>query len=189
MQKTLLLFAAISVCGLLMGCGGSQPDHLKSSGESAEVSSSEDAETSAAQDAEESEEEDYSVKSDRIISKVYGDDFHMAYSMEDVVGTVDEEKFLCEYSKLDIKLNSNCILLEQETGDGSERNIKYEIDAAEGECVLTYDTEEGDSTELWRGTGKGTCTTKIILGNGAGCLRLAAIDGYSRVKLKITVTE
>lgn len=131
------------------------------------------------------ETEDWSEHYDRVVSSVYGDDFHTSYSMEDIVGTTDDDNFLCEYKKLKMSLADHCILLAQEKGDGTERTVIYDIDVISGECAITYDNDEGISTVIWSGKGKAQDTATIKLGEGANCLRLEAIGGDTELKLKL----
>lgn len=135
------------------------------------------------------EEEDWSERYDRLIAAVYGDDFDMAYSMEDIVGTTDDDNFLCDYKKLALTLENNCVLLAQETGDGTERTIEYDIEVLSGECAIMYDNDEGVSTIIWSGRGHAQGTTAITLGTGTGCLRLTALDGKAKLKISLQCLE
>lgn len=169
MKKESKLLLTISMCVVLTACGNNQsagiansteltsqvPD--KESAAASDLDSANGSESKACQSlnptAPKSMDEDYSMIFDRVRSMVYGDDFHMSYSMEEIIGTTDEDNFLCEYSKMDLILNSNCVLLFQEAGDGNERTIKYDIDVSSGECALIYDNDSGESIEIWSGTG------------------------------------
>jgi|GEM_PF-4990277 len=135
------------------------------------------------------ENEDWSEKYDRVIAMVYGDDFHMTYSMHDIVGETDDENFLGEYSKLDITVGNNCVLLAQEAGDNTERTIKYDIDVISGKCAIKYDNDEGESATIWSGEGQADGVTAIKLGGGANCLRLEALETDTRLKIKLKCTK
>lgn len=129
--------------------------------------------------------EDWSERYDRIIAMVYGDDFHMAYSMEEIVGTTDDDNFLCDYSKLKMSVENSCVLLAQETGDGTERTVKYDIEVLSGECAVTYDSNDGSSTVLWSGRGEAQGTAAVTLSDGANCLRLKALDDNTVVRASL----
>lgn len=133
--------------------------------------------------------EDWSEKNKRILTKVYGDNFKMAYSMDGINGTTDEDNFLCDFSKLNLQLESNCVLLSQETGDGTERTIQYEIKVLSGQCAIMYDNESGDSTTIWSGNGQANGSTTITLDDGANCLRLQALDKNTELKIKLQCTK
>lgn len=134
-------------------------------------------------------DEDWSEKYDRAIAMVYGDDFHMSYSMHDIVGETDDENFLGEYSKLDITVDNNCILLAQEVGDNTERTIKYDVDVISGECAIKYDNDKDESVTIWSGKGQADGATTITLGGGANCLRIEALAADTRLKLKLNCTK
>lgn len=133
--------------------------------------------------------EDWSEKYSHVVSRVYGDDFHMTYSMHDIVGETDDENFLGEYSKLDITVDNNCVLLAQETGDSTERTVKYDIDVISGKCAIKYDNDEGESIIIWAGKGQADGETTIKLGGGANCLRLEALETDTRLKIKLKCTK
>lgn len=134
-------------------------------------------------------DEDWSEKYDRAIAMVYGDDFHMSYSMHDIVGETDDENFLGEYSKLDITVDNNCILLAQEVGDNTERTIKYDVDVISGECAIKYDNDKDESVTIWSGKGQADGVTTITLGGGANCLRIEALAAATRLKIKLNCTK
>ena len=135
------------------------------------------------------EDEDWSEKYDRVIAMVYGNDFHMSYSMHDIVGETDDENFSGEYSKLDITVDNNYILLAQEAGDNTERTVKYDIDVISGECAIKYDNDADESVIIWSGKGQADGTTTIKLGAGANCLRIEALEANTRLKIKLKCTK
>ena len=109
--------------------------------------------------------------------------------MTEIVGQTEDNDFLANYSKLDLILDSNCILLAQRTGDGTARTLSYELDVTSGACALMYDNDEGESQVLWSGSGQTQDTVTIQLGGGANCLRLTAIDGQAQLHLKLECTK
>lgn len=192
MRKTVLFILCSAL--LMAGCSaGSGSDVAVSSAavvdDSSEVSSGvSESERNDARDVGRPTE-DWSERYDRIIAMVYGDDFHMAYSMEDIVGTADDDNFLCDYSKLTLSVENNCVLLAQETGDGAVRTVKYDIDVLSGECAIIYDSDDGSNTVVWSGKGTVQGTATITLSDGANCLRLKALDDDTRLKVSLQCVE
>lgn len=94
-----------------------------------------------------------------------------------------------EYSKLDITVGNNCVLLAQEVGDNTERTIGYHIDVISGKCAIKYDNDEGESVTIWSGEGQADGVTTIKLAGGANCLRLEALETDTRLKIKLKCTK
>lgn len=68
--------AILMLCSVIMATGcslGPAPEAAKDQTQSAQQT------------------EDWSEHYDRVIAMVYGDDFHMAYSMDEIVGSTDDE--------------------------------------------------------------------------------------------------
>lgn len=192
MRKIAVSFVFIAM--LMAGCSLSSVNQsAQESKTSSAVEKSHDFDTMGAEEKADKEvdssAEDWSEKYDGIIAKVYGDDFHMAYSMNDIVGKTDDESFLCDYSKLDLTVENNCVLLAQEAGDHTDRTVTYEVDVISGECAVKYDNDQGESVVIWSGKGQAEGTAAVKLGGGANCLRIEALDNDTRLKIKLKCTK
>lgn len=188
MRKIAVSFVFIAM--LMAGCSSSSANQsAQESKASAVVEKNHDFDATGVEEKADKEAdssaEDWSEKYDGIIAKVYGDDFHMAYSMNDIVGKTDDENFLCDYSKLDLTVENNCVLLAQEAGDHTDRTVTYEVDVIFGECAVKYDNDQGESVVIWSGKGQAEGTAAVKLGGGANCLRIEALDNDTRLKIKL----
>ncbi|PNV59826.1 hypothetical protein C0033_22285 [Clostridium sp. chh4-2] len=192
MRKIAVSFVLIAM--LMAGCSLSSANQsAQESKTSSAVEKNHDFDTMGAEEKADKEVdssvEDWSEKYDGIIAKVYGDDFHMAYSMSDIVGKTDDESFLCDYSKLDLTVENNCVLLAQEAGDHTDRTVIYEVDVISGECAVKYDNDQGESVVIWSGKGQAEGTAAVKLSGGANCLRIEALDNDTRLKIKLQCTK